>query len=123
MPPPSTRSSSPTPLARAAAASARISEIGSAGAETGPALTRATCAAPTSSTVPQAWHSLQRPTHFIEVQPHSPQRYDETGRLLDVDLAMTRTLGGDADNAVATRSPTEVADDDGVVHLGAFVLG
>ena len=30
--------------------------------------------APTSSTVPQAWHSPQRPTHLGEVQPQSVQR-------------------------------------------------
>ena len=48
--------------------------MGSAGADTGPALTRAICGAPSSSTVPQAWHSPQRPTHFIELQPHSAQR-------------------------------------------------
>ena len=27
-----------------------------------------------SSTVPQAWHSPQRPTHLAAVQPHSVQR-------------------------------------------------
>ena len=31
-------------------------------------------AAPTSSTVPQAWHSPQRPTQRTAVQPHSAQR-------------------------------------------------
>jgi hypothetical protein len=43
------------------------------------AVVRAT-AAPTSSTVPQDWHSPQRPTHFTVVQPHSAQRYPAAGR-------------------------------------------
>lgn len=30
--------------------------------------------APISSTVPQAWHSPQRPTHFTVLHPHSAQR-------------------------------------------------
>ena len=30
-------------------------------------------AAPRSTTVPQAWHSPQRPTQRTEVQPHSEQ--------------------------------------------------
>ena len=30
--------------------------------------------APTSSTVPHAWHSPHRPTHFAVVQPQSVQR-------------------------------------------------
>ncbi len=30
--------------------------------------------APSCSTVPQAWHSPQRPTHFRDSHPHSPQR-------------------------------------------------
>ena len=32
-------------------------------------------APPASATVPQAWHSPHRPTHFALVQPHSLQRY------------------------------------------------
>ena len=34
----------------------------------------AVAAPPASSTVPHAWHSPQRPTHFTVVQPHSVQR-------------------------------------------------
>ena len=71
-PPPSTRSSSGTPLVRAWESSIGTSPIGRAGAVTGPACTRLFGAA-FSTTVPQAWHSPQRPTHFIVSQPHSLQ--------------------------------------------------
>ena len=49
------------------------SPIGRAGAVTGPAWTRL-LGADLSTTVPQAWHSPQRPTHFMASQPHSLQR-------------------------------------------------
>ena len=35
---------------------------------------RTVVVAPTSETVPHAWHSPQRPTHFTVLQPHSVQR-------------------------------------------------
>ena len=41
---------------------------------------RALCS-PTSSMVPQAWHSAQRPTHLTVLHPHSVQRYPEELRL------------------------------------------
>src|SRR4051812_29315622 len=51
--------------------------IGRAGAVTGPAATARSGEAgtPNSCTVPHAWHSGQRPTHFAEAKPHSVQRW------------------------------------------------
>ncbi|GAA1681139.1 hypothetical protein GCM10009745_26700 [Kribbella yunnanensis] len=45
--------------------------IGIAGEVTGPAEIRAAFAAPTSCTVPQAWHSPHRPIQRADVHPHS----------------------------------------------------
>ncbi len=44
-----------------------------------------TAAAPASSTVPQAWHSPHRPTHFADVQPHSRQRWLRRGAVVFFD--------------------------------------
>jgi hypothetical protein len=57
-------------------ASTSISVMGCAGAVTGPAAVRPGLAAAdrASSTVPQDWHSPQRPTHLPVSQPHSAQR-------------------------------------------------
>ncbi len=82
-PPPSTRSSSPTPVGRARAASASIAAIGRAGQVTGPDRTvckRGGPAPPICSTVPHAWHSPHRPAHLADCQPHSPHRYAEPSR-------------------------------------------
>ena len=49
------------------------SPIGTAGVLTGPAAVRPWAAA-ASATLPQAWHSPQRPTHLPVSQPHSEQR-------------------------------------------------
>ena len=73
-PPPSTRSNSETPVARACAADRSTSPIGVALAVTFPATKESFLGAAISSTTPHAWHSPQRPTHFCEVQPHSVQR-------------------------------------------------
>ena len=51
-----------------------MSVIGRAGVLTGPAVVRPDGLAPTSSTLPQAWHSPQRPTHLPVSHPHSVQR-------------------------------------------------
>ena len=54
------------------APSIATSVIGRAGAATGPAVVRPDGREPpATSTVPQAWHSPQRPTHLAVVQPHS----------------------------------------------------
>src|SRR5690606_32573030 len=72
----STRSNSPTPVGRARATSAFTCPIGTAGAVTAPGATICTPArAPSSSTVPHAWHSPQRPTHLVVRHPHSAHRY------------------------------------------------
>ena len=71
-PPPSTRSSSGTPLVRDRESSISTSPMGRAGAVTGPAWTRL-FGADFSTTVPQAWHSPHRPTHLPVSQPHSLQ--------------------------------------------------
>ena len=39
-------------------------------------------AAAVSTTEPQVWHSAQRPTHLIDVQPHSVQRKVEVTRAM-----------------------------------------
>jgi len=69
--------------------------MGTAGDVTGPAGVRLLGALP-SVTLPQAWHSPHRPTHFAVSQPHSPQRYDN--RLRALDLLMSPTLGHRSDN-------------------------
>jgi hypothetical protein len=78
MPPPSTRSNSRMPLGQCATLSALICVIGRAARES---LTRAglTCGVAgawsiASRTVPQLWHSAQRPAHFGVLQPHSVHR-------------------------------------------------
>src|SRR5882757_3543927 len=66
-PPPSTRSSSETPVGRARAASTSTSPIGRAGALGAPAATRVIAGltgAPRSSNEPHAWHSGHRPSHL-----------------------------------------------------------
>ena len=73
-PPPRTRSSSGIPEGTARAVATSTWPIGTAGVRPGCAVVVRVRGAPTSSTVPQAWHSPQRPTHFVVVQPHSPQR-------------------------------------------------
>src|SRR3954469_7813765 len=111
-PPPSTRSSSPTPVARACASSTSTSAIGVAAALTGPAVVVRTGTSPTSSTVPQAWHSPHRPTHLEVTQPHPPQRYAGRGVPLRAVLAaMGRSLGSATDSRrSATRQPTAAPD-------------
>ncbi len=47
--------------------------IGTAGVTTGAACVRPVRAGAATSTVPQAWHSPQRPTHLLVVQPQSAQ--------------------------------------------------
>ena len=74
MPPPSTRSNSGTPVGRATARRASTSPIGTAGRSTAVAAVVRTVTAPTSDTLPHAWHSPQRPTHFTACHPHSVQR-------------------------------------------------
>jgi hypothetical protein len=78
-PPPSTRSSSGTPLLRARESSIGTWPIGTAGEVTGPAWVRP-FGAPASATLPQVWHSPHRPTHLAVSQPHSEQRW--LGRVL-----------------------------------------
>jgi hypothetical protein len=45
--------------------------IGIAGDDTGPAVILAALGAPTSATVPHAWHSPHRPIQRAVVHPHS----------------------------------------------------
>ena len=67
-PPPSTRSSSATPVGPRRAPRRRPRRSAAPARVTGPARRprRAEAGAPTSSRVPQAWHSGQRPTHLAE---------------------------------------------------------
>ena len=82
IPPPSTRSSSPTPVGRARALSALTSPMGRAGSAGRTAAARAGAAlagpAPpadstNSSRVPHSRHSRHCPSHLGLVQPHSVQ--------------------------------------------------
>jgi hypothetical protein len=50
-----------------------------------------------SATVPQAWHSPQRPDHFVVRQPHSAQRNADAAD----DFPMARTVAAGYDNALA----------------------
>src|SRR6185369_15875612 len=70
-PSPSTRSSSPTPVRARVARSALTSRIGTALLTGVDDLTWASFGAPSSTTLPQVWHSPQRPTQRTVVQPHS----------------------------------------------------
>ncbi len=109
-PPPSTRSSSPIPVGRDSASIADTLAIGVAGDDTGPAVIRAALGAPTSATVPQAWHSPQRPIHRGVVQPHSEHANAGFARaeffprptapvMLPAAFAMTNNLGEAADKS------------------------
>src|SRR5690606_12451321 len=72
---------------------------GRAGALTAPGLTAVVAGrAPTSSTVPHAWHSPHRPTHLTVVQPHSAHRY--------AGLAAFPTIGRLAARADVRRAGT-----------------
>ncbi|BDZ62552.1 hypothetical protein GCM10025873_23430 [Demequina sediminis] len=74
-------------MAEREAAAADTSGRGVAGVVTEVALVAGPAgAAPASITVPHAWHSPHRPTHFTAVQPHSVQRYP--GDVLRVVAAM-----------------------------------
>ena len=74
-PPPSTRSSSLTPVRRRRG----VLDVDLADPQ-GRRATRTVAAVvrivgtPTSATEPHAWHSPHRPTHLTVVQPHSAQR-------------------------------------------------
>ena len=64
-----------------------------AGATSSPNRERAMAGADISSTVPQAWHSPQRPDHLVVRQPHSAQR--NTGAAEDFPMIRTVTAGYD----------------------------
>ena len=72
--------------------------MGTAGRSTRAAAVVRTVTAPISLTLPQDWHSPQRPTHLTAVQPHSEQR--KPLDLVDVFAAMGDNLRGAADNPV-----------------------
>src|SRR5207237_7856489 len=63
------------PVALARALSGSTSRMGLAGAVTAPASAGASRWTPSCSTLPHAWHSPHRPTHFSDSHPHSPHRY------------------------------------------------
>jgi hypothetical protein len=72
-----------------------------AGVTTDAGAVRGTLAPPISPTLPQAWHSLHRPTHLTVVHPHSAHRKRGERRLVDlVAMAVTVEVGGD--NAAET---------------------
>ena len=89
-PPPRTRSSSAMPVGLAAERVRSIWSMGWAEADTGPAC-GVRLLVPTSETLPQAWHSPQRPTHLGARHPHSEHRKAVLTALLDV---MAATLPG-----------------------------
>ena len=104
MPPPSTRSSSARPVDRDAASTALTCAIGVAGDETGPAVTLLAFGAPISTTLPQAWHSPQRPIQRAVVQPHSPHWYGDRP-VFAAAFAMSVNLDRATDKPVDPRSP------------------
>ena len=78
MPPPSTRSNSPTPLVRRGASVVSMVVMGraarpAAGA-TGVTERTMPVVSAASTTVPHCWHSPQRPAHLGLVHPHSVHR-------------------------------------------------
>src|SRR5579875_1163295 len=85
-PPPSTRSSSSTPVGQCRALRGSIELIGTAaeaGATERRALPLTADSIATSSTVPQVPHSAQRPTHLAVTWWHSEQRYCERALATD----------------------------------------
>src|SRR4051812_42412398 len=82
------------PLGQCETGSVPRSVIGRAARPSGttPARTAAT-GTPRSTTVPQAWHSAQRPTHFTLVQPHSVQANDDVGRAMGSAYVRHPTAG------------------------------
>ena len=97
-PPPRTRSNSGTPVGRATARRASTSPIGTAGRSTALAAVVRTVTAPTSDTLPHAWHSPHRPTHFTACQPHSEHRNVALVRGVRLAaVAMRLTVCGDTD--------------------------
>ncbi len=86
MPPPSTRSNSPMPLGQCETLSVVTSVIGRAARSPLTAMGATPRAdaveAAVSTTVPHDWHSAHRPTHLIDVQPHSVQRNVEVTRAM-----------------------------------------
>src|SRR5690625_435261 len=112
-PPPRTRSSSSTPVGTASAVSTLISVMGRARVLTGAGATEAGAGAPASSTVPQAWHSPQRPTHLRVDHPHSVHRNVDFAA-----LAMADTLSARADTACSVhRKKGEKAGGTGESYL------
>jgi hypothetical protein len=73
--------------------------IGIAGDDTGPAVIRAAFGAPTSATVPQAWHSPHRPIHRAAVHPHSEHANAGFPFVLPAAFAMPNNLGEAADKS------------------------
>jgi hypothetical protein len=71
-PPPSTRSNSAIPEGQCAADSVPTDVIGRAARDAGTfAAATAATGRPRSITLPQTWHSGQRPYHLAPVHPHS----------------------------------------------------
>ncbi len=120
-PPPSTRSSSPTPVGACRAASTSICPISRAVERVGATATvrGPTPAAPTSATVPHSWHSPHRPTHLAVVQPHAVHAnagravlaWERAARALVVVTRATLAVGADtsrpprpADTTLTARS-------------------
>jgi hypothetical protein len=75
--------------------------MGTAGRSTAPAAVVRTATAPTSETLPHAWHSPQRPTHLGACHPHSEQRNAAVlrGVRREEEAAMRHTVCGPADRA------------------------
>src|SRR5882757_7204524 len=101
-PPPSTRSSSGTPLGVDCADSALTSLICRTverGTTRPPVRRRVPAAAVTAATVLQPLQPPHRPTHFALCQPHSAHRY------VSVALAMSNTVSKGSDNSPPPHRP------------------
>ncbi|GMA30326.1 hypothetical protein GCM10025875_03180 [Litorihabitans aurantiacus] len=59
---------------------------------------------PASTTVPHAWHSAHRPTHFAARQPHSLHSHAARGDRVAL-VAMPGTLPGGTDTAASAPHP------------------
>jgi len=71
------------------------SPMGTAACETEPATNESRLGAPISSTLPHAWHSPHRPTHLVDVQPHSLQRKGSlAGALAMIDYFCAPIVAG-----------------------------
>ncbi|GAA1448556.1 hypothetical protein GCM10009602_40170 [Nocardiopsis tropica] len=89
--------------------------MGRAREVTGAAATDVAAGAPASSTVPQAWHSPQRPTHLRVLHPHSAHR-----NVVFAAFAMVATLAAAGDRPRRGRSGFSATHESYLRVMGNF---